>query len=62
MIENDYDFLCPYCSAELSVRLDVTAGKHQEFIQDCETCCRPIQIRATFASGKVLDFSSERMD
>jgi hypothetical protein len=35
MIENDYEFLCPYCNAEISVRLDATAGDKQEFIQDC---------------------------
>jgi len=62
MIENDRKFLCPYCGVTICTRLDITGGKRQEFIQDCETCCRPIRIRVEFASGEILDFIAEPED
>ncbi len=59
MIEEDYGFLCPYCGVQLSTRLDVSGGKRQQFIQDCEICCRPIQIEAWFEGDKITRFSAE---
>ncbi len=62
MIENDYEFTCPHCGEELSIRLDVTAGEQQSFIYDCEICCRPIQIQFEVADNEVLNFSAEATD
>ena len=62
MIEQDYSFECPYCGEELSVRLDRSAGKRQEFVQDCEVCCKPVQIKVQFAGEEVAEFSAESMD
>ena len=62
MIENDRNFLCPYCGRTLCVRFDVTSGKQQEFVQDCEICCRPIRIRVEFSSGEIQDFRAESTD
>lgn len=62
MIEQDYDFACPYCGADNSVSLDMTGGSKQSFIQDCTVCCKPIQIRLQFENGKLADFSAEEQD
>ena len=62
MIEQDNDFECPYCGAENSVRLDVTGGRKQSFVQDCATCCKPIEISIQFENGELADFSADRMD
>ena len=59
MIEQDYFFACPHCGEELSVRLDRTGGRQQRFVQDCEVCCRPIQIVVTFEGENVVRFSAE---
>ena len=58
MIEEDYLFSCPHCGVELSVRLDQTGGREQQFVQDCEICCRPIQIEVRFEGGDVVHFSA----
>lgn len=61
MIEEDYSFQCPYCWAEIFIRLDPTAGKRQNFTYDCELCCNPIQVRVQFdEEGDVSDFSADR--
>ena len=62
MIEEDYPFSCPYCGEELSVRLDASGGRKQSFIQDCEVCCKPIQITVKFENGEVSDFSAQASD
>jgi transcription elongation factor Elf1 len=59
MIEEDYPFSCPHCGVDLSVRLDASGGAKQEFIQDCEVCCRPIQIQVRLTGDEVIDFSAE---
>lgn len=58
MIEQDYEFSCPYCGVDLSVRLEPCGGKKQKFVQDCETCCKPIQIEVHFDRGEVTLFSA----
>lgn len=35
---------CPYCGASLEITIDASAG-HQEYIEDCQVCCKPIQFR-----------------
>ncbi len=62
MIEQDYSFLCPHCGVALSARLDLSGGTNQKFIQDCETCCKPIEIIVSFENGEVLSFSAEASD
>ena len=34
---------CPWCGERLDVRVDVTAGE-REYIDDCEVCCRPMEL------------------
>ena len=57
MIERDYFFDCPFCGEALSVRLDPSGGSRQKFVQDCEVCCKPIQIEAHLKAGEVEFFS-----
>lgn len=32
---------CPYCGEQLSVIIEVL-DENQEYIEDCQVCCRPI--------------------
>ena len=34
---------CPFCGESISVLLDLSAGD-QSYIEDCQVCCRPMQI------------------
>ena len=36
-------FICPFCGARISMVLDLSAGR-QSYIEDCEVCCRPLEI------------------
>jgi len=35
--------ICPYCGESISVLLDPSAGS-QSYVEDCQVCCRPIDI------------------
>jgi hypothetical protein len=43
---------CPYCGEEIELLLDPGGGAHQQYIEDCEVCCRPLQLAVSWdASG-----------
>jgi transcription elongation factor Elf1 len=37
-------FVCPHCGESISILLDLSVLS-QKFIEDCEVCCRPIEIK-----------------
>jgi hypothetical protein len=37
------DITCPYCGEALSILLDGSVVE-QHYIEDCQVCCRPINI------------------
>jgi len=44
---------CPYCGERLETRVDLTAGE-REYIEDCEVCCRPIELGIELADDGAL--------
>ena len=55
-------FECPYCGEEVSVIVDISVDGYQDYIEDCEVCCRPIQIRYSVEDGFLASFLPERSD
>ena len=43
----EHFFQCPYCWEEISMLLE-PSDQNQQYIEDCEVCCRPIQIKCFF--------------
>ena len=39
----NHDITCPYCGEHFPLEIDVSSGT-QEYIEDCEVCCRPINV------------------
>jgi hypothetical protein len=37
--------VCPYCGQLVEVLVDPGGGPHQEYIEDCEVCCRPWRVQ-----------------
>ena len=45
---------CPYCGEAITVMVDTSAGD-QEYIEDCQVCCRPINFRVDLdADGSAM--------
>jgi len=39
----EHFFQCPYCWENISMVFD-TGFRHQQYIEDCEVCCNPIEV------------------
>lgn len=50
-------FECPYCWQEISMLLDPSVLE-QVYIEDCEICCNPIEVKAIFEAGELQDFNA----
>ena len=44
---------CPHCGESVVIMLDPAGGSRQEYIEDCEVCCRPWQVQVHYAGGSV---------
>ncbi len=42
---------CPYCGETFEIALDLTQPSGEPFIEDCQVCCRPIELRLWAADG-----------
>jgi len=49
--------MCPYCGEEISMVLD-TSVRSQTYVEDCEVCCRPIQIRYVVHGEEIVEFEA----
>jgi len=59
--EQEYFFQCPYCFSSISMLLELYHGA-QEYIEDCEVCCRPIQIKYSSDGEQIESFQAERLE
>jgi len=53
----EYSFTCPACGEEISMVLDPSV-RRQTYVEDCEVCCRPIEISYIIEDGELADFSA----
>jgi transcription elongation factor Elf1 len=53
----EHSFACPACGEEISVILD-TSIRRQTYVEDCEVCCRPMEISYTVEDDEVADFNA----
>lgn len=58
MEELEKQFVCPYCNQSITMLIDLSINS-QTYIEDCEVCCRPIEIRYRVRSGELEEFSAE---
>ena len=58
--EHEQFFQCPYCFEEISMLLDASVDGDQSYIEDCQVCCQPIQIRFSFENGDLISFDADR--
>jgi hypothetical protein len=45
-LQEEVEIECPYCGERIIILVDSSAGS-QEYIEDCQVCCRPITIYLT---------------
>jgi len=56
--EGDASYDCPACGEEIVVPIDPSAGPHQEYVEDCPVCCRPLVLEVRLEQGGGVTISS----
>ncbi|MEO0616224.1 MAG: CPXCG motif-containing cysteine-rich protein [Pseudomonadota bacterium] len=52
---------CPFCGESIDIVLDLSAGG-QDYIEDCQVCCQPIQIQFQVAGDMLAGIDIDRAD
>jgi hypothetical protein len=54
-------FSCPYCWETISMLID-TSIEDQQYIEDCEVCCNPIQLTVSVFEGEITRLEAESIE
>ena len=46
---------CPYCGETVDIVLDPGSGTKQDYVEDCEVCCRPWQVTVRYDETGAAD-------
>jgi hypothetical protein len=57
----EHFFQCPHCFEEISMLVDPSV-RRQEYIEDCEVCCNPIQIQVEIEEGEIMYFEANSIE
>ena len=57
----EYFFNCPHCWDKISMLID-TSISGQNYIEDCETCCNPVEINYTTLENEIAYFDAQSID
>ncbi len=49
----EHNDLCPYCGEPISLLIDCSESE-QAYVEDCEVCCRPIEVRLSLDNSGSL--------
>jgi len=44
MLSEDFQVQCPYCFESQWLGVDTSLAEDQSYVEDCQVCCRPMQI------------------
>lgn len=57
-MELETTFICAFCLSVNEILVDTTGGLSQEYVEDCQVCCRPntlhIAIDAELSAAEVM--------
>lgn len=53
---------CPYCLQAISILLDTGVDENTSVVDDCEVCCRPIEISYNVTDGCISSYSYNGID
>lgn len=47
--------VCPHCGETIEIALDPGSGAEQEYVEDCEVCCRPWRVNVRYGADGSVD-------
>jgi transcription elongation factor Elf1 len=58
-IDAEATYVCDSCGEEIVVPLDVSAGSHQDYVEDCPVCCNPMVLHVDIEGTGDVHVDSE---
>ena len=62
LFDTEVAVTCPHCGAPVSLALDPGGGREQEYVQDCEVCCRPWRVELHYDARGAADVLLEGLE
>lgn len=59
---NEIHIQCPYCLQSISILLDTGVYDYTTVVEDCEVCCRPIEISYSVNEGTITSYSIDSIE
>lgn len=50
---------CSFCGEQIEIELDPSAARRQQYVEDCQVCCRPLVITVVFDEFGQASVSAE---
>lgn len=54
--------VCPHCGEPNEIGLDPGGGPTQEYVEDCQVCCRPWRLTVRYAGDGSAEVFAEPLD
>jgi cysteine-rich CPXCG protein len=48
VLDTEAEVACPSCGEKVVIGLDPDGGATQEYVEDCQVCCRPWRVRVRY--------------
>lgn len=58
-LPGEASYVCDSCGEEIVIPVDVSAGREQQYVEDCPVCCHPNVIRFEWGHDGGLAIDSE---
>ena len=54
--------VCPYCGEANEIALDAGGGTAQEYVEDCQVCCRPWRVTVSYNDLGAAEVTAEPLE
>jgi hypothetical protein len=60
--ESEVLVVCPHCGEANELSLDPGSGPEQQYVEDCQVCCRPWRVTVRYGADGTADVFTEPLD
>jgi hypothetical protein len=61
-LDTEAEVTCPHCGETITIALDPAGGRAQDYVEDCEVCCRPWRVRVWYDAAGSADIELQPVE
>jgi cysteine-rich CPXCG protein len=61
VLDTDATVACPHCGETIVIGIDPGGGTAQDYVEDCQVCCRPCRVRVTYDDTGAAEVTVDEM-